>query len=130
MNSNARAVAARRHEPQHRHDAQAEPRERGLDREVRPVRGDRILEKHVEQRLVPDELSVSSGSGGPRHVREGRVVRRERPIGGQRDADAGDAGAAEPRVAFEAARLPAIQSVAASRSSGSRRCEVQKARAA
>ena len=55
---------ARRQEAQHRHHAQAEPRERRMDREDGPVRRDRVLEEHVEHRLIPGDVR-SFGSGGP-----------------------------------------------------------------
>src|SRR4030095_6778559 len=44
---------SRRKEPNHRGHPQSQSRETGLDGKVRRIGIDRVLEKHVEQTLVP-----------------------------------------------------------------------------
>ena len=77
--------------------AQAEPRERWLDREAGSVRANRILEEDVEHPLIPVKArGVRQSCAG--HVRERLAVRFERSIRRQRDADAGDGRRGQSRV--------------------------------
>ena len=50
--------AVRRDEAKHRDDAQTETLDTRQHRELRPRRGDRILENHVEHRLLPCQVRV------------------------------------------------------------------------
>src|SRR5262245_53948283 len=50
--------ASGRQEPQNSDHAQSQLREPGTDRKVRRVRMNRVLEQHVEQRLVPIDFRV------------------------------------------------------------------------
>ena len=62
-NWNARSGWLRRLEPERRHDAQTEPREQRVDRKARPIRGDRILEFHVEERGSTRQRGVRRAAG-------------------------------------------------------------------
>ena len=54
--------AGRRHEAQDGDDAHAQARERRVDRERRAIGPDRVLEEHVEQRLVPRTASCPAAA--------------------------------------------------------------------
>src|SRR4051812_13025542 len=98
----------------HRYDAHAQPRQRGLDREGRSVRRDRVVERNVEHRLVPDEIRIRR-ERRTSDVRERIVVGVEGTVRRQRHANAGQARRGQPRVAlveFDVACQPQARCVA------------------
>ena len=64
------------------------------------ARGHRILEQHIDERLVRDEVEVC-GQRRAGHVRERALVGIERRIGRQREPRARDARAAQLAIALE-----------------------------
>ena len=111
-------------EPQRRHDAHAEPAERGIDGERRSIGGDRVLEEDVHQRLVPHERRVGR-ERRPGDVGEGGVEGGERPVRWQRDLRRDEPRRSQAAAAFvdrDAVRDPERRGVA---DGGFGACEVE-----
>ena len=73
----------------------------GPDREFRALRADRILEQHVEQPLLPENLRWPCGSRGSGDVRERRARRRGTSVSESSDTRASTMrGRGETHVAF------------------------------
>ncbi len=95
-------------------------RPRGVDREVRPVGLDRVLEQHVEHRLFPIELRVV-GQRIVSYVRQSVRVAGKGGIGRQRDPRGDDVGFSERRIVLvklDVVRNPHGRRVAKHRLSG------------
>ena len=91
---------ARRHEAKHHLDPRRQSLEPGPDRELRVLRLNRILEKHVEHRLLPYQIDVVR-QPGCEDMPQGRVILPERLIRRNRDPDGGDFGGRKPGALFE-----------------------------
>ena len=114
--------SVRRQEADDRLGLDAEPDEPRVEREVRLIGGDRVLEEHVEHALVLDEFACQRGSRGPRTCAQRLFVALERAVGRLRRAHGGDTSdTAEARPSSSTWRLSPSQSVDASCRNGSAR---------
>ena len=91
--------AARREESKHGDHARGKPLEAGADREAGAIGLNRVLEQHVEQHLVPDDVGAA-GELGPGDVIERGVEGREGPVGLERHLGGGDPRIRQASLAF------------------------------
>src|SRR5439155_10246170 len=66
----------RRHKTQNRNNAQAQALKGRVNRELRTVRLNRIVEQYIQHRLIPVKVDVV-GKPRARNVRERLIVRRK-----------------------------------------------------
>ena len=90
----------RRPQAQHRDRTQAEVREPRIDRKAGLVRRDIVLQQYIEQSLAPRELQPRVERRGI-EVRQRRLVAREGPVRGERDAGCHDAGRLQASIFLE-----------------------------
>src|SRR5260370_29132916 len=79
------AQHSRRKEAQNGDRSQTQPGEPGMDREFGSIRVNRVLEQHIEHRLIPDYVRIERELR-PQDMRQSLFVRCEGPVGLERDA--------------------------------------------